>query len=271
MGKSTIEWTNETWNPTVGCTPISPGCHLCYASRMSWRLANMGRSEYVDLTVMRNAPARAGGGNRPVFNGVVRQLPDRLSLPSTWRKPRMIFVNSMSDLFHKEVSDDFIKAVFEVMLACPQHTFQVLTKRPERAADLARILPWPSNIWLGTSAENQECLDDRAAFLIRCPAAVRFLSCEPLLGPLDLRAYLSSLHWVIFGAESGPGARPCELDWIGDGLRDCRQAGVAAFVKQLSSGIRGQVTKEPEKWPAELRVREFPKPEIKAPVVDGNA
>ncbi len=258
MSSSKIEWTEKTWNPTVGCTPVSPGCDLCYAGRMSWRLANMGRAEYVDLTVMRNAPARAGGGNRPVFNGVVRQLPDRLSLPSTWRKPKMIFVNSMSDLFHKQVSDDFIKSVFEVMVACPQHTFQVLTKRPERAAELSDQLPWPPNVWLGTSAEDQTCLDERAPSLIRCPAAVRFLSCEPLLGPLNLMAHLSDLNWVIFGAESGPGSRPCDPEWIRAGLCACKAADVAVFVKQLSSSIRGRVTKSPAAWPEDLRVREFP-------------
>ncbi len=258
MGNSTIEWTKATWNPTVGCTPVSPGCDLCYAGRMSWRLANMGRSEYVDLTVKRHAPARAGGGNRPVFNGVVRQLPDRLSLPSTWRKPKMIFVNSMSDLFHKEVSSDFIKSVFEVMVACPQHTFQVLTKRPQRAAELADQLPWPKNVWLGTSTEDHATLEMRVPALLRCPAAIRFLSCEPLLGPLELTGYLADLNWVIFGAESGPGARPCDPEWIRSGLRACEVAQVAAFVKQLSTSIRGRVTKEPDEWPADLRVRQFP-------------
>jgi protein gp37 len=271
MSSSTIEWTNATWNPTVGCTPISPGCDLCYAGVMSHRLALMGRSEYVELTVKRNAPGRAGGGVRATFTGVVRCLPERLSLPTKWKKPKMIFVNSMSDLFHKEVPAEFIRSVFDVMVSCPQHTFQLLTKRPERAAELANYLPWPSNVWLGTSAENQATLDERAPSLICCPATVRFLSCEPLLGPLDLRPYLPNLRWVIFGAESGSGARPCELDWIRGGLRDCQQAGVAAFVKQLSSGIRGRVSKKPEEWPEDLRVREFPKPGMKAPVPDVNA
>lgn len=258
MGTSTIEWTEATWNPTVGCTPVSAGCDLCYAGLMSWRLANMGRPEYVDLTIRRNAPTRAGGGIRPVFNGVVVELPYRLALPATWRKPKMIFVNSMSDLFHKEVSTDFIKSVFEVMVACPQHTFQVLTKRPERAAELAGQLPWPKNVWLGTSTENQATLEQRAPFLRRCPAAIRFLSCEPLIGPLDLSHQLDDLHWAIFGAESGPGARPCDPEWIRNGLRTCVAANVAVFVKQLSDGLRGRVTKEPAEWPEDLRVRQFP-------------
>lgn len=266
MGTSTIEWTEATWNPTVGCTPVSAGCDLCYAGLMSWRLANMGRPEYVDLTVKRNAPTRAGGGNRPVFNGVVRQLPARLALPATWRKPKMIFVNSMSDLFHKEVSTDFIKSVFEVMVACPQHTFQVLTKRPERAAELADQLAWPKNVWLGTSTEDHATLEARAPALLRCPAATCFLSCEPLLGPLDLTPHLAGLHWVIFGAESGPGARPCDPEWIRSGLHACKVAKVAAFVKQLSTGIRGRVTKEPDEWPEDLRVRQFPNQATTAPL-----
>jgi protein gp37 len=256
--ESTIEWTEATWNPTLGCTPVSPGCDLCYAGVMSHRLALMGRSEYVELTVKRNAPGRAGGSVRATFTGVVRCLPERLSLPTKWKKPKMIFVNSMSDLFHKEVPIEFIQSVFDVMVSCPQHTFQLLTKRPERAAELAHCLPWPSNVWLGTSAENQATLDERVPSLIRCPATVRFLSCEPLLGPIDLSQYLPDLHWVIFGAESGHGARNCPTEWVRSGVLACQSANVATFVKQLSSGVRGRVSKNPEEWAEDLRVRQFP-------------
>ena len=260
MGSSSsIEWTEATWNPVVGCTPVSPGCDLCYAGVLSHRLSAMGRTEYVGLTVKRKAPSRAGGRDRATFNGVVRCMPERLGVPGQWRKPRMIFVNSMSDLFHKDVPAEFIRQVFQVMERCPQHTFQVLTKRPDRAMELASSLPWPRNVWLGTSTENQELLAERAPSLVRCPAAVRFLSCEPLLGPLDLRPWLTDVHWVIFGSESGSGARPCDLEWVRTGVEHCAQAGVAAFVKQLPTHVHGRVSKDPAEWSEELRVRAFPR------------
>ena len=283
---SSIEWTEVTWNPVVGCTPISPGCDLCYAGVMSHRLAAMGQAAYVGLTVKRKAPARAGGRERATFNGTVRTLPDRLADPLGWRKPRRVFVNSMSDLFHKDVPFEFIDRVFAVMALAPQHTFQVLTKRPERMAEyladsiaqrrVARVAEaasridttpyryqgivegsWPlPNVWLGTSVENQDAADERIPHLLRCPAAVRFLSCEPLLGPIDLSAYFGGpyvglpgdkvhpnynfgIGWVIVGGESGPGARPCDVAWIRSVVAQCKAAGTACFVKQVGSKPRG--------------------------------
>jgi protein gp37 len=208
---SGIEWTEATWNPVVGCTPVSPGCLNCYAATMANRLGAMGQESYVGLTVRRKATALESGATRHVFNGTVRCLEGRLAEPLSWRRPRTVFVNSMSDLFHEDVPFAFIDRVWAVMALCPRHTFQVLTKRPERMAKYlapgqyrdvkvgdaansmrrgavnATMMDWPlPNVWLGVSAEDQERLDARAPHLLRCPAAVRFISAEPLLGELDL-------------------------------------------------------------------------------------
>lgn len=209
--KSTIEWTNATWNPVTGCTKISPGCKHCYAERMAKRLKLMGQDRYRD--------------------GFKLTLQDDLvDLPLRWRKPRLIFVNSMSDLFHKDVPAQFITQVFKTMEAAPHHTFQVLTKRSGRLRQLASKLPWPDNVWMGVSVENQK-YTARIEDLVEVPAAVRFLSVEPLLGPItDLP--LEGIHWVIVGGESGPGARPMEADWVLD-IRDaCLEAEVPFFFKQ---------------------------------------
>jgi len=208
--RSSIEWTEATWNPVTGCTKVSPGCKRCYAERLARRLQKMGNPRY------RN-------GFRLTLH------PDLLDLPIRWRDSRMIFVCSMSDLFHEDVPESFIRAVFETMVRAEWHIFQVLTKRIRRAADLAPALPWPPNVWMGTSIENQDYAW-RADFLRRIPAAVRFVSVEPLLGPLELD--LTGIHWVIVGGESGPGARPLDPAWV-RGIRDrCLQAGVAFFFKQ---------------------------------------
>jgi protein gp37 len=208
---SSIEWTEATWNPVTGCTKISPGCKFCYAERMAKRLQAMGQERY------RNA-----------FKLTLQ--PDALEAPLHWRSPRVIFVNSMSDLFHKDVPLDFIKRCFGVMEKASQHTFQVLTKRPERVAEHWSELPWPSNVWMGTSIESAEYLS-RAIALRTVPARVRFLSVEPLIGPIP-RLPLKGIHWVIVGGESGPGARPMNPDWVRS-LRDqCVGKGVAFFFKQ---------------------------------------
>lgn len=223
---SSIEWTEATWNPVAGCTPISPGCLNCYAARMALRLQHMGETsgcaKYEGTAKVHN--------KRPVFTGRVNLDEGALELPARWRKPRLIFVNSMSDLFHDAVPVEFVKRVFDVMNKSRQHTFQVLTKRPERALELASELNWTNNIWMGTSVENALYIH-RIHTLRKVPAKVRFLSCEPLIGPLK-RLPLEGMHWVIVGGESGPGARPMQPEWV-EQIRDqCVEKGVAFFFKQ---------------------------------------
>lgn len=208
---SAIEWTEATWNPLTGCTKVSPGCKHCYAERMAKRLQGMNHPSYT--------------------NGFKLTLHERLlTLPLQWKKPRTIFVNSMSDLFHKDVPIEFILRVFDTMCSAPQHRFQVLTKRPERVAELSHLLPWPDNVWLGTSVETSKYLQ-RLDSLRSCSAQIRFLSLEPLLGPLaglDLR----EIDWVIVGGESGPGARPIDPEWVTE-IRDiCVACDVPFFFKQ---------------------------------------
>jgi protein gp37 len=209
--QSTIEWTEMTWNPVTGCTKVSQGCKRCYAERMARRLRAMGLPRY----------ARG-------FEVTLHE--DLVDLPRKWRQPRTVFVNSMSDLFQESVPEAFIRRVFETMVACPHHTFQVLTKRSERLATLAGELPWPPNVWMGVSVENERVLQ-RVGDLAGVPAAVRFLSCEPLIGPLDALP-LEGIGWVIVGGESGPGARPMRREWVTSILAQCRAAGVAFFFKQ---------------------------------------
>jgi len=210
-GLSLIEWTEATWNPVTGCSKISAGCKYCYAERMALRLRAMGKPQYA--------------------NGFQLTLqPKALEIPLGWRSPRTIFVNSMSDLFHEGVGLAFTKKVFEVMNKCPQHTFQILTKRPQVAANLAPFLTWTPNIWMGTSVEDDRVLH-RIGSLRTIPAKVRFLSIEPLIGPLP-RLPLVGIHWVIVGGESGPGAREMKVEWVRQ-LRDrCLQRGVPFFFKQ---------------------------------------
>lgn len=223
---SGIEWTDATWNPVVGCTPVSPGCLNCYAARLALRLGSMP-NETGDK--YRDTATRARDG-RPVFAGIIRTDERALDLPARWRSPRRVFVNSMSDLFHEDVPIDFIERVFATMEANERHTFQVLTKRPERAAHLAGALPWPPNVWMGTSIETFRYYT-RIDALAEIPAAVRFLSCEPLLGPLEALP-LSGIHWVIVGGESGPEARPMQREWVRSIKRQCRQHDCAFFFKQ---------------------------------------
>lgn len=208
---SQIEWTETTWNPVTGCTKISAGCKHCYAERMSRRLRLMGLEKY-----------------RNEFEVTTHE--GTLAEPLRWRKPRLVFVNSMSDLFHDSVPDRFIASVFDVMNRTLQHTFQVLTKRPRRAAEMDRRLEWTPNIWLGTSIESERWLE-RAGILRESNATVRFLSLEPLLGPLA-GLNLDGLDWVIVGGESGPGARPMEADWVREIRTKCIESAVPFFFKQ---------------------------------------
>jgi protein gp37 len=208
---SPIEWTESTWNPVTGCTKISPGCKNCYAKRMAERLQLMGQRNYAngfDLTLQ----------------------PQALELPLRWKNSQRIFVNSMSDLFHDAVPLDFIQRVFDVMRRAYWHDFQVLTKRAERLESLSPSLNWTPNIWMGVSVENAQ-YKSRIDFLRRTGAAVKFLSIEPLLGPVG-KMDLSRINWVIVGGESGPGARPMRREWVVDIRRQCRADHVAFFFKQ---------------------------------------
>ena len=211
MSKSTIEWTEETWNPTTGCDKVSQGCKVCYAEILSIRLQAMGLPKY------------ANG-----FEITVHE--EELLRPATWKKPRVIFVNSMSDLFHEEVPLDFIKKVFAVMNENPQHTFQVLTKRAARLKEVHHELTWTDNIWMGVSVEDDQ-VTNRIDLLRETNAKIKFLSCEPLIGALP-NMNLQGIHWVITGGESGRKPRPMSEDWVTDILNQCSKAGVAFFFKQ---------------------------------------
>ncbi len=286
---SKIQWTDATWNPVRGCTKVSPGCKHCYAEAFAERFR--------------------GVKGHPYEQGFdLRLVPGKLEEPRRWKAPRRIFVNSMSDLFHEGVPFDFIDEVFAVMALCPQHTFQVLTKRPLRMLEYLRLRtgsgggptdnigheieglvlkrtgrfdvaehPWPlPNVWLGVSVEDQRYAGERIPLLMRCPAAVRFLSCEPLLGPITLPLCFHSSDdpnqtdhaecapipdWVIVGGESGPGARGCDLRWIRSLVGQCRASGVPVFVKQLgaSADLKDKKGGDMEEWPEDLRVREWPR------------
>lgn len=310
---SRIQWTDATWNPVIGCTPVSEGCRNCYAAGHARRMGGNPRTPYYE------GLARTAGDGRAVFTGVVRTMEDRLDQPLRWTRPRRVFVNSMSDLFHPDVPFEFVDRVFAVMALADRHTFQVLTKRPERMAEYlghnptgrlnavthARVARaaeaiarsrgedtaapywdvwlecWPlPNVWLGTSVEDQTAADERIPHLLRCPAAVRFLSCEPLLGPVDLRSVGHGYHdaltstccpfcgeygvdpcppcrngegvmvdWIIAGGESGPRARPCNVGWIRSIVDQCREAGVPVFVKQLGADPRVCYPSRSQAWP----------------------
>lgn len=243
---SKIQWTDETWNPVTGCTKLSAGCKNCYAEIMARRLKAMGQHNY--------------------RNGFRLTMHDHMvDKPLRWQRPRLVFVNSMSDLFHRDVPDEFIQRVFSVMRQASQHTFQVLTKRAERLAELAPWIDWPLNVWMGVSVEDRAALH-RVPHLVGVKAAIRFLSIEPLIGPLGAFD-LSGIHWVIVGGESGQGARRCDKMWMREIVRQCEDEGVACFVKQL--GARSSLgddpcrlnhTKggDPGEWPADLRVRQYP-------------
>lgn len=253
-----IEWTDATWNPLRGCTEVSPGCDHCYAASVALRFSGKGQP-YEGLAV-------AGEGGHPKWTGEIMLVPAHLTDPLRWQRPRRIFVNSMSDLFHPGVSRDYIDRVFAVMACANRHNFQVLTKRPQIMANYlndpgtrGRIMractdmlethwayihgidydatAWPlPNVWLGTSVEDERATS-RIKALNRCPAAIRFLSCEPLIGPVDISPYLGGLQWVITGGESGRYHRPLDLDWVRTIRDHCVGAGVAYFHKQ-HGGLR---------------------------------
>ncbi len=211
MAQSSIEWTEMTWNPTTGCTKVSAGCKHCYAEIMSKRLQAMGVEKYKD-------------------NFEVRTHPTSLKIPYTWKHSKVVFVNSMSDLFHKDIPTEFIKQVFAVMNDNPQHVFQVLTKRAERLLELNKELKWTHNIWMGVSVENEK-VKKRIDFLRKTKAKVKFLSLEPLIGPLP-KLNLTKIDWVIVGGESGHNPRPMSPDWVLDIQEQCKTSEVAFFFKQ---------------------------------------
>jgi protein gp37 len=231
MAETSIEWTDATWNPVAGCTVISPGYTNCYAMRMAARLDAMGMKKYRGLT--------RKSGKRAVWTGKVRLDEKALDVPAAWKKPRRIFVNSMSDLFHEGVSADFVSAVWRAMQATPQHTYQILTKRPDRMAEITALLPLLANVWLGTSVENADYLT-RIVDLRKVNAAVRFISFEPLLGSVA-GADLTGIHWAIVGGESGPRSRPMAEEWVQEIEVACRKAKTAFFFKQWG-GVRKKST-----------------------------
>lgn len=325
MTKSKIEWTDRTWNPTVGCARVSPGCENCYAENQAARVVLMSAAQGRESVYLPVVDVERRRWNRACVT-----VPGRLEDPLRWKKPAMVFVNSMSDLFHPSVPFEFIAAVFGVAAACPQHTFQILTKRPQRMREFFAWLggrraalrecflrastyipddgawkrwvdqgrqaydcgfPWPlPNVWLGVSVEDQQRADERIPVLLECPAAVRFLSCEPLLGEVDINATndvlcrcygcmsmltqypespsLRRIDWVIVGGESGPGARECDLAWVRSIVEQCAAADVPVFVKQLGAkptvagrrviSIRDRKGADPSEWPTDLRVQQFP-------------
>lgn len=329
-----IEWTDRTWNPVRGCSRVSEGCRNCYAERMAARFSAGGEpfhgfAERVGRGgVAPSVEAGAGPADFPTvgrWTSRVELIPSKLDEPLRWRKPARVFVNSMSDLFHESLTNEDIAAVFGIMAACPNHTFQVLTKRPKRmrawfashlgngtcvnalriAAQVAlgdgRILPaaseWPlPNVWLGVSVEDNATAYERIPLLLQTPAAVRFVSYEPALGPVILAPFLYagkfSIDWLIVGGESGPGARPCDVAWVRSAVMQCKAAEVAAFVKQFGAKpfemdpdprngrfrcwlpgqtkpstymmanmpmkLRSKKGGDPSEWPEDLRVREFP-------------
>lgn len=218
--RSKIEWTEVTWNPVTGCSKISRGCDHCYAERMALRLRAMGQERY-----------------RKGFRVTLHS--DLVDRPLHWLTPRLVFVCSMGDLFHKNVPESFIQLVFDTMRRCPQHTFQILTKRSARLRNMAPRLAWPTNVWMGVTVEDS-ATTNRVRNLCEVPAAVRFLSCEPLIGPIEDLA-LDGIDWVIVGGESGPGARPMRRQWVESILELCDKTNVPFFFKQWG-GVRKKRT-----------------------------
>lgn len=231
MAETSIEWTDVTWNPVAGCTILSAGCTNCYAMRMAARLEAMGVDKYAGTT-------RKSGG-RAKWSGKIVLDHSALCVPATWSRPRRVFVNSMSDLFHEEVPEEFIRQVWRTMGATPRHTYQILTKRPDRMADVLPALPVLPNVWLGTSVEDGDVIS-RLDHLRRVPGTIRFVSFEPLIGSV-VGADLADIHWAIVGGESGPNARPMAPEWVDEISAACDQAGTAFFFKQWG-GINKKVS-----------------------------
>ncbi len=224
MSESAIEWTDATWNPVAGCSVMSAGCTNCYAMQMARRLESMGVEKYRGLT--------RKSGSKTVWKGIVHEDHGSLDIPVRWKKPRKIFVNSMSDLFHPSVSTEFISGVWSVMEQTPRHSYQILTKRPDRMVELSvsgQLSKLP-NVWLGTSVENESVVE-RIDELRKVPAAIRFISFEPLIGPVGF-VDLTGVDWAIVGGESGPGARPVREEWIDEIHDACRRLNTKFFFKQ---------------------------------------
>jgi len=228
MANSSIEWTEKTWNPLTGCTRISEGCRNCYAEVMSQRLANMGQKNY--LPVVKDWK----------WTNKIQLVPKALPLPAKWKKGCMIFVNSMSDLFHQDVPLDYIKQVFKVMRENPQHIYQILTKRAERLKELSGELEWTDSIWMGVSVEDAKVLG-RVKDLSKCGAAIKWLSVEPLIGPVG-RLPLAAMDWIVLGGESGHGARPMHPDWVRKTREKCISSNTPFFFKQW-----GKLKNNPDK------------------------
>lgn len=258
---SQIQWTDATWNPVVGCTRISPGCTNCYAIRDAYR---MGHNPNRKVCSVYEGLAQYQSTGKLGWTDMVRCVPDRLGLPPRWKTSRRVFVNSQSDLYHKDVPEEFIGRVFETMNRAHWHTYQILTKRAERLEELSPRLPWAPHIWQGVSVENAD-YTSRIDHLRRTGAHVKFLSVEPLLGPIP-HLDLAGIHWVIVGGESGPGCRPMEEEWVHQIREACRRQNVAMFFKQTGEKLARRLKLKSKKGgdadelPAELRVREFPLP-----------
>jgi protein gp37 len=222
MGETSIEWTDATWNPIAGCSIMSAGCTNCYAMRMAARLEAMGSQKYRGLT--------RRSGKRVIWTGKLRLDQQALAIPKSWKKPRLVFVNSMSDLFHEKVPFAFVSQVWDIMRETPHHTYQILTKRPDRLAEAVMKIKQLPNVWLGTSVEGPDVLH-RIDCLREVPASVRFVSFEPLIGSVA-QADLSGIHWAIVGGESGPRSREMQGSWVDEVEALCRKHGAAFFFKQ---------------------------------------
>lgn len=254
MKNSKIEWTEATWNPLRGCSRVSEGCRFCYAEKVAERWSRAGEP-YEGLVI----PSKKGSGGHPRWTGEVRIIDYKLNEPLKWKKPKRIFVNSMSDLFHEKVPVDYILKVFDVMRRADWHQFQVLTKRSRRLLKLNAFIDWPDNVWMGVSVEDDR-VTDRIAHLRRTDAKIRFLSLEPLIGPIP-KINLDNIHWVIIGGESGPHARIMEPEWAKELLNQCKTANVPCFMKQMGTrwaGGRGKGN-DINTFPEALQVREYPK------------
>ena len=264
---SAIGWTDATWPIVAGCTYASPGCSNCWAVRDSWRLAH---NPHDKVRRMFEGTVRKTEDSKLVWTGLVRPLPDRLDWPLKWKSGRRIFVSNMSDLFHPEVPFDFVDRVYEVMAKCPHHTFQVLTKHPDRMREYVRqALP---NVWHGVTVEDQKRAAERLPLLLETPSAIRWISAEPLLEPVDLTPWLTRIDWVVAGGESAQtrrNTRPFELAWARSLREQCAAGGARFFMKQLgtcsdASGTLppGKTSRykwhEPQHWPEDLRVQQFP-------------
>ena len=259
MYNSKIEWTEATWNPLRGCARVSEGCRFCYAERVADRFSGTGQP-YEGLTTR-------GKDGQPRWNNEIMLVPHMLKKPLSWKQPRRIFVNSMSDLFHEKVPFDYIQQVFDVMRQASWHEFQILTKRAERLAELAPQIDWSPNVWMGVSIEDSRVID-RADALREVPATIRFLSLEPLIGSIP-NLNLKGLDWAIIGGESGNQARIMEPEWAVDLLNQCRSANVPCFIKQMGTqwakrqGSKSWKGDDFSEFPEALQVREYPRGNVR--------